>query len=105
MKSGPDVKGIVSFLSTTEGGRRGYAGQGYRPQHVFQKDWITSGQHQYIDQETVEPGESALAKVWFLTPLEGSLEVGTKLRIQEASKLVGYLLVTEIYNESLAKYS
>jgi len=94
------------MLSEGDGGRSGYAASiRYRPQHVFREDWITSGMHRYIGQDRIEPGETALADISFLSPLEASLEIGSTLRIQEGSRVVGYAKVTKIFNDLLRRHS
>tara|TARA_R110001599_G_C12234408_1_gene658281 strand:- start:1866 stop:2183 length:318 start_codon:yes stop_codon:yes gene_type:complete len=105
MKTGPDIEAQVTLISTEEGGRSGYAVSGYRPQHVFREDWVTSGAHQYITKDKLYPGESALANISFLSPLVQSLEIGTNLKIQEASRVVGFAKVTKIFNAQLGRHS
>jgi len=99
----PDIEAVVTLLPTNEGGRIGYASSGYRPQHVLAENWITSGVQTYLTREIVNPGESSLANIKFLSPLENSLWVGREIRIQEGSKVVGYAKVTKIYNQALLR--
>jgi translation elongation factor EF-Tu-like GTPase len=102
-----DIEVEISFLSTEEGGRRGFASSKYCPQYVIGEGLVTGGAHQFIDVERVYPGESALALVWFLSyeSIPSTLWVGRKLRVQEADKLVAHAEVTKILNESLQAHS
>lgn len=63
MKGLADIEG-VSQLSPSHS----RVISGYRPQHAIHDNYQTSGEHTYLDQESVGPGESAKAEVRFITP-------------------------------------
>lgn len=99
----PDIEAEVTFLPAAEGGRSTPAMSGYRPNHLVLPDYLTSGHHEYKDKDQVLPGESAITEIWFLTPDQypHSMQVGTVIRVQEASRLVGHAKVMKVYNEVL----
>lgn len=45
----PDIEAVVSYLPTEQGGRRQPAFSGYRPNHRILEDYITSGDHEYLE--------------------------------------------------------
>jgi len=53
----------VTFKSTESGGRQTAASSNYRPHHLVKDDYLTSGFHQYLDKESVNPGETATANI------------------------------------------
>ena len=98
-----DIEVEITFLTTEEGGRKGYAESRYCPQYVIDDQRMTGGAHMFIERQRVYPGESAKAKVWFLgfDVIPGTMWLGKRIRVQEADKLVAHAIVTEIYNEDL----
>ncbi|CUU48892.1 putative HD phosphohydrolase [Clostridium beijerinckii] len=42
--------------------------EGYRPTHLVQKEYLTSGTHKYYDVDLVKFCESALGSITFMTP-------------------------------------
>lgn len=101
----PDVDALVTFLPTEQGGRHTGAISGYRPCHLVQADYLSSGHHEYRDRDVVMPGESAEAEIWFLSPehYPHCLRVGDVIRIQEGSRLVGHAEIKQIHNALLQK--
>lgn len=71
MNRKPDVEAEVTFLSTEEGGRKTPIVSGYRPNHLIKPDYLTSGQHEYLDVNQVFPGQTVCANIWFITPPTG----------------------------------
>ena len=100
-----DIEAEVYFLTPEEGGRHTPAIIGYRPNHLMNGDYLTSGMHIYLDQDYVFPGHIARTGITFISPehYPHCLEVGMKIRVQEASRLVGYAKVTKIFNKLLEK--
>ena len=100
-----DVEAEVYFIPTIEGGRTGLAYSGYRPIHRVLPEYLTSGHHEYLNCESVAPGQTALANIWFLTPEQypNSMWVGRKIDIQEGNKIVCFATVTKIFNTELEK--
>jgi len=103
----PHLEADVTFLSTEEGGRQGPVFSGYRPAHLVKDDYLTTGQHEYIDKEKVEPGETAKAEIFLISPevYPHCLWVGKELALHEGAHLVGYAKVTKIMNKLLEKNS
>ena len=92
-----DIEAIVTFLPTEHGGRRGYAGRGYRPQFYYDgHDWDAA--HHYPDVERVEPGQTARVLLQFISPEAhvGKLKPGSAFLIREGHRIVGYGAVTKI---------
>jgi len=100
-----DIEAKITFLTTEEGGRTTPVISGYRPAHLVNNDYLTTGIHQYYDREKVELGETVLGTITFITPeaYPECLWVGKRISIQEASHIVGYAEITKIFNETLLK--
>lgn len=66
-------------------------------------DHFTSGCHEYIGTEEVQPGDTALARITLLAPEEvpRCLRVGQVVDVHEGSRLVGRARVTRIMNALL----
>ncbi|MFT3765668.1 MAG: hypothetical protein QM820_09150 [Minicystis sp.] len=106
MKAGDfDIEAKVTLLGPERGGRTSSVRSGYRPQHRVRPDYLTSGTHEYIDREALPPGETARARIKFITPeaYPGCIAVGDVLEISEGSRLVGWAEVTRIVNGTLAR--
>jgi elongation factor Tu len=102
----PDIEAEISFLPTEQGGRRSPAISGYRPNHDFGHDgMLNDAAHEYIGCESVAPGQTAKASVWFLAPeyQEGHLYPGFKFTVQEGSRIVGQGVVTRVINPVLQR--
>jgi translation elongation factor EF-Tu-like GTPase len=98
-----DIEGEFHILPTNLGGRRGPAFSGYRPAHKVHDNYLTSAQHEYVGVTQIAPGETAHAKVWFITPdiYPHCLWSGRVIDVQEGSRVVGRLTVTKILNKTL----
>lgn len=103
----PDIEAKITFLQSDGkgNGRNKPAYSGYRPAHLIRDDCLTTGQHHYYGDAVVQPGETVMGTVSFITPevYPRTLWIGKIIRIQEASRIVGYAEVTRILNESLRK--
>ncbi len=101
----PDVEAEFTMLATSAGGRQGPAFSGYRPAHKVRDDYLTSGEHQYLDSEQVFPGQTARCTISFLTPevYPQCLWVGRVLDVQEGRHLVGHARITRILNPILER--
>ncbi len=99
----PDVEAIVTYLSTEDGGRKSAMFEGFSPNHLIMDDYLTSSQHEFLDKEIVEPGDAVRANIWFLTPdiYPGTLWVGRKITVQEASHVIGSAEIIKIFNKVL----
>ena len=93
----PDIEAIITCQRNTP------FFDGYRPTHLIQEDYLTSGTHKYYDRDSVEFEESVLGVITFITPkaYPHCLWEGKKIIIQEGSKVVGYAVVVKIFNEFL----
>ena len=102
-----DVEVDISFLSTEEGGRGGYVTHRYFPQYEIDEGLRTGGAHQFLDADSVQPGESARAGVKFLgaDALSAKLRVGRSVRVLEGPKLVAHATITKIWNQALEEHS
>ena len=98
-----DIEAEVYFLREDEGGRSTPAIIGYRPNHLVRSDYLTSGLHVYLEQDYVFPGHFAKTRIKFITPeiYPHCMDVGTKINVQEGSRIVGYAKVTKIFNKLL----
>lgn len=103
MKYEPDIEAEITFLSTEKGGKTRPVLSGYRPNHLIKQDYLTSGEHTYIDVQEVLPGQTAKAYIKFITPeaYPHTLWVGKIINVQEASHIVGFAKVLKIYNKLL----
>ncbi len=103
----PDIEAKVTLLSTKDGGRKLPSGTGYRPAHLVREDYLTTGVQHYIEQDTLRPGESCFANIWFITPeaYPKSLWVGKNIQFQEGGRVVGYAEVKKINNTVLLRNS
>ncbi len=103
----PDIEAEVTFLPTEEGGRHTSAYSGYRPAHLVKDNYLTTGVQHYIGQEELKPGESCLAKIWFIAPEEypHTIWVGKVIQFQEGAIIIGHAKVTKVYNDVLLRHS
>ena len=101
----PDVEAEFTMLATSQGGRQGPAFSGYRPAHKVRDDYLTSGEHQYLDGEQVSPRQTARCTITFITPevYPQCLWVGRVLDVQEGSRLVGHVRITRVFNPVLER--
>ncbi len=84
-----DIEVELRFLTTAEGGRKGPAHSGYRPQVFYDgRDWDAN--HEYPDVERANPGDTVRAYLCFLSPQEheGKLVPGKTFQIREGQKVV-----------------
>lgn len=98
MKTPPDIEGVFHLASDHR-----TVVSGYRPEHTIHENYQTSGEHTYLNRESVGPGESANVEVRFLTPevYPRCIWEGRVVSVQEGARVVGTLKVTRICNESL----
>ena len=103
MDLGPDIEAVVTFLPTESGGRQGPARSGYRPVHAVLPDYLTSGEHRYLDREWVGPGETARAYIKFIAPehYPRSLWPGKVISVQEGARVIGRAEIVRVLNPEL----
>jgi hypothetical protein len=105
LQRGPDVEAEVNFLSAEKGGRSKAAHSGYRPAHLITDGYLTTGQHDYVGTDEVNPGDTVLARITFISPdvYPRSLWIGKVLPIQEGSRVIGSAKIVTILNETLRR--
>lgn len=104
----PDIEADISYDRTEDGGREIPALSGYRPTHDFgMGGMLNDAAHEYVDCESVLPGQTARARMWFLVPdyQIGRLYPGMEFTVQEGSRVVGRGCVTEVINPVLRRIS
>lgn len=101
-----DLEATITFLTTEEGGRRGPAASGYRPNHDFGlPQELNDAQHEYLDRDWVHPGESVQALLWLLAPERqvGRLHPGFEFTVQEGARIIGHGRVVAVLNRELER--
>ena len=95
----PDVKAMITLNHV----RKTPAASGYRSSHRIKEHYMTSGTHQYIGVDELNPGESCEGTISFITPeaYPHCLSVGQILNIQEGERIVGTAEIIQIYNKLL----
>ena len=95
----PDVEVRFEF----NGARMHPAADGYRPAHLIDDHYLTSGVHHYFGLDAVPPDGSAEGTITFITPeaYPHCLWVGKRIPIQEGGRVVGHAVVTRILNPLL----
>src|SRR5262245_11497935 len=84
-----DIEVELRFLTTAEGGRKGPAFSGYRPQFYYDgHDW--DAVHEYPDVEQVNPGDTVRAFLAFLSPTEHlrKLMPGKSFQCREGQRVI-----------------
>lgn len=101
----PDVEAEVTFLSSEAGGKTNAVKSGYRPVHQVLDNYLTTGNHEYVDRSEVWPGETVLAHIWFVTPeaYPACMWIDRTVRMQEGSRLVSHAKITKIFNKVLER--
>ncbi|MCZ4410666.1 hypothetical protein O3Q51_17755 [Cryomorphaceae bacterium 1068] len=103
----PDFIANLKYLSTEDGGRRGFANIGYRPLVKFPfSKYYTSGEQIFSDREKVFPGETIKAQIRMVDKVsyKGCLEVGMEFEFCESPTMpVGKGEILEIHNDELKK--
>lgn len=107
MKSIPkhtDFIAEITYLTTEEGGRVGYAASGYRPHVKFPfSTYLTSGQQTFLDREIVHPGEKVIVAIKILSVdfFRQLLLEGMIFEVGEGPRIVGTRKIIQIVNETL----
>lgn len=94
-----DVEAIFHFNSD----RKNNIYEGYRPAHMIQEGYLTTGVHSYYN---IGDGAGELkGMIAFISPEDypNCLWVGKKIEMYEGSKMVGYAIITQIFNPVLKK--
>lgn len=107
-KGEPDLIARITYLTTEQGGRKGYAASGYRPHVKFDgRKELTSGEQLFIDKDKVFPGETVIAEIRISGTdfFKNYLFVGQHFEVAEASYLVGHGEILEVTNPTLRQAS
>lgn len=89
-----DIEAKITIIKSDGNGRgkNKPVYSGYRPAHLIRDDYLTTGEHHYYGDAVLQPGETVMGTITFISPeiYPRTLWIGKVLRIQEASKIVGY---------------
>jgi translation elongation factor EF-Tu-like GTPase len=92
-----DIEARITFLSTSEGGKKIAARTGYRVQFRYdEQDWFAL--HTFPDVERVNPGETVRAYITFLSPEDhrGKLSVGKTFQLREGEHVMANGVIIRI---------
>ncbi len=94
-----DVEVIFHFI----GDKKNNIYEGYRPAHMIQEEYLTTGIHSYYNIE--DNADEIKGMIAFISPeyYPHCLWIGKKIKMYEGSKLVGYATITQIFNPTLKK--
>jgi translation elongation factor EF-Tu-like GTPase len=93
----PDLEAEITFVTTAEGGRKGPAYSGYRPQFFYDgHDW--DALQEYPNVEQVLPGDRVTARLWLISPdaHRGRVAVGMRFDLREGQRVVARGVVTRL---------
>ena len=78
---------------------------GYRPAHLINENYLTTGLHRYYGVAEVSPNGTAIGTITFLTSevYPHCLWIGKKISIQEGKRIVGCATVLRVMNPLLLK--
>ena len=100
MQLKPDIEVIFEFV----GHRRDNLYEGYRPAHLIRADCLTTGVHSYYN---IENGTNKDIKgtITFISPeaYSACLWIGKQITMYEGKNIVGYAIITKIFNPILCK--
>lgn len=96
----PDVEAIFEFTYD----RKQNLYEGYRPAHQICTDYLTTGLHSYYNLENHTDGELK-GTITFISPesYPACLWIGKRIAMYEGGKIVGYAIITRIFNSVLYK--
>lgn len=100
MNNSPDIEVLFEF----NGARKTPIFDGYRPAHLVNDNYLTTGVHHYYGESIVLPNSSIYGTITFITPeaYPSCLWIGKKICIQEGYKIVGHATILKIFNNKLA---
>lgn len=100
MRLKPDVEVIFEFV----GCRKNNLYEGYRPAHLICTDCLTTGVHSYYDIEN-DTDKEIRGTITFISPnaYPACLWIGKQIAMYEGENIVGYAVVTKIFNSILCK--
>lgn len=94
-----DVEAIFHFI----GDRKNNIYEGYRPAHMIQEGYLTTGVHHYYNIE--DSSDEIKGMITFISPeyYPNCLWVGKEIEMYEGSKMIGYAIIMQIFNPALEK--
>lgn len=94
-----DVEAMFHFI----GDKKNNIYEGYRPAHMIQEGYLTTGVHSYYN--TQDNADEIKGMITFISPEDypNCLWVGKKIEMYEGSKIIGYATITQIFNPKLEK--
>lgn len=97
----PDIEVEFEF----NGQKKRSVADGYRPAHLINGNYLTTGLHRYYDVDEVLPSGTAKGTITFLTPeiYPRSISIGERIPIQEGALVVGFATVLRVMNPLLLK--
>ena len=100
MQLKPDVEVIFEFV----GHRRDNLYEGYRTAHLIRADYLTTGVHSYYNIEN-DANEDIKGTITFISPeaYPACLWIGKQITMYEGKNIVGYAIITKIFNPILCK--
>lgn len=97
----------LTFRTNAEGRRKMRVASGYRPHIEFEgyPEYITSGQQIYLGQDTVEPGETVLAKISIMSKdyFKNKLYENMTFKFCEGVRVIGHGKVLEVIIQDFKK--
>lgn len=96
-----DVEAIFHFVDN----RKNNIYEGYRPAHMVKEQYLTTGIHSYYNRG--DATDTLKGMIAFISPeyYPHCLWIGKKIEMYEGSKLVGYAIITQIFNPVLKNHS
>lgn len=96
----PDVEALFEFV----GNRKDNLFEGYRPSHLINDNYLTTGIHSYYNLEKGSVNEIK-GTITFISPEAylACLWKWKKLKMYEGKNVVGYATITNIFNPLLEK--
>ena len=93
----PNIEAEITYVPTEKGGRSTPVFARYRPQFYYDGENYDA-EHVYPDVESVFPGQTARALLYFARPdiQVGRIHVGMEFEIREGARIVAHGRVTEI---------
>ena len=96
-----DIEVIFKFVTDK---KRTFC-NGYRPAHLVEENYLTTGVHHYYNVEKVSSGEEIKGAITFISPefYPACMWVGKKILMYDGSANIGYATVLKIFNTILEK--
>jgi len=100
-----DFTADLTFRNSEQGGRMDAVASGYRPHIEFDyyPEYLTSGMQQYLNKDTVFPGDSVKAAIRIAGTnyFANRLYIGKPFKFCEGERTIGIGVITKITNKAL----